>query len=594
MSESSVIGELDSRPVLVVDYHEEDRRTLVTLLIQLGYEVVEASTGTGALESFQQHRPWLVITEVFLPELDGFEAVRQIKQAADGVFVPVLFVTRSRDEAMYERCVDAGGDDFLQGPLTSLAVLRAKLSAMKRIVRLYHEVHGLHQVLQREEEVAEALLSGAIEGGNKALDQVRIYKRPASTFCGDVHLTAFRPDGDLNVLLGDFTGHGLTSVIGALPLSETFRAMTRKGYSGQELLQQINQKLKSLLPAGMFLACSLVRISTAEGRAYIWNCGMPSVLVMSSETSALKCEVTSADPPLGIMADMKFSPAQVISLNPDDRILLISDGLPEARSPDGEMFGEERLLSAACDGMAVRNLADRVMFAVNCFMNGRLQDDDVSLIEIPANVRPPASASASATAPAVAEPAELAVPGAEAKSERQPLRGSGWRWNIMLRGVELRHTNPVPMLLSQMQEMEGQGEHWQTVFTVLTELYINALDHGVLQIDSDLKSSPEGFAQYYAIREQRLNELTEGSVEILLEYKPNIVDGVRTGGCLDICVQDSGNGFEVSDWLCESRNDVDADDTPQLCGRGIRLAQQLTETLCYSDGGRRVDAHFCW
>lgn len=571
--------------VLVVDYHQSDRSNLVTLLTELGFEAIEAEDGIQALEMFKEFRPWLVITEVFLPQLDGFEAARQIKLLAGDVFVPVLFVTRSRDESVYERCVEAGGDDFLNGPITSQGVLKAKLVAMQRITQLYHEVHGLHRLLQREEEVAEELLSGAVEGANTALDQVRIYKRPASTFCGDVQLTAYRPDGDLNILLGDFTGHGLTSVIGALPLSETFRAMTRKGYSGDEILQQINNKLKALLPPGMFLATIMVRVSSSDSQVYVWNCGMPSVLVMSAEERDLKCAIESSDPPLGIINNFVPMAAQVIPVAPDDRLLLFSDGLPEARNPAGDMFGEERLLDAARDGMAVCNLADRVMYAVSSFMDGREQDDDVSLIEIPARIRAPVSTVVHAEA----EPGgRETLPGMPDQAE------GGWSWEVKLQSDALQRVNPVPMLLSQLQEMEGSGEHWQVVFTILTELYVNALDHGVLQIPGGLKSNPDGFSQYFEQREQKLKALKQGYVDIDLEFRPIFSGTAKVGGRLLIHVRDSGEGFDYDSWEA-NRCEVPLEERVMaLSGRGITLVRELADSLNYHEGGRQAEVIFSW
>ncbi len=585
MVEAGFNEKLHHSRVLVVDYHQADRSNLVTLLTELGFEAIEAEDGIQALEMFKEFRPWLVITEVFLPQLDGFETARQIKLLSGDVFVPVLFVTRSRDETVYERCVEAGGDDFLNGPITSLGVLKAKLVAMKRITQLYHEMHGLHRLLQREEEVAEELLSGAVEGGNTALDQVRIYKRPASTFCGDVQLTAYRPDGDLNILLGDFTGHGLTSVIGALPLSETFRAMTRKGYSGDEILQQINNKLKSLLPPGMFLATIMVRVSSSNSQVYVWNCGMPSVLVMSAENRDLKCAIESADPPLGIINDFIPMAAQVVSVMPDDRLLLFSDGLPEARNPAGEMFGEDRLLDAARDGMAVCNLADRVMYAVNSFMDGREQDDDVSLIEIPARIRAPV--------PTVIH-AEAGVGQFDTLPLMSEQSEGGWSWEVKLKSDALRRVNPVPMLLSQLQEMEGAGEHWQMIFTILTELYVNALDHGVLQVPGDLKSYPDGFSQYFEQREQKLSSLEQGFVQIVLAFKPILAGTAKVGGRLGISVRDSGEGFDADGWEA-TRCEMSLEERAMaLSGRGITLVRELADSLQYSEGGRLAEVSYSW
>jgi len=564
---------LNTSRVLVVSRNRESREWLATMLFLSGFHSIKVETGKQAVEHFRDYLPWLVITEVFSPDEDSISAVEQIKHLAGDIFVPTLFISHTTNDEVLQLCLDAGGDDFIQGPLTNPALVKAKLAAMQRISQLYHEVHGLHQLLQREEEIAEELLSGAIEAGNAECEKVRIYKRPASIFCGDVQLTAYRPNGDVNVLLGDFTGHGLTSVIGALPLSETFRAMTRKGYAGDDILHQINDKLKALLPTGMFLATIMVTISQDEGQAYVWNCGMPSVLVLSGSEKALKCTVESLDPPLGIVPGFKTSPARVIPLEENDRILLISDGVQEARNRAGDMFGDARLLAAAHEGMAKNQLADHVIAKVSQFMGNRVQDDDVSLIEIPGDVR----------APLVPQnPLSKSMVDIDALEQH----GQGWCWSIDLQGKSLSRINPVPMLLSQLQEMEGHTEHWQTVFTILTELYVNALDHGVLQLSSDLKASPEGFPLYYQEREAKLSALEQGYVRIALDYMPKL-----DGGQLRIRVEDSGDGFDYRHWLATH---AEISDEQALSGRGIRLVSELVETLNYSDKGATVEVYFSW
>lgn len=566
---------------LVVDDALSNRLMLQQMLEEQGFQVVLAVNGEEGVQKFIHHQPSVVLMDVQMPIMDGITATRKIKELSDGYFVPVIFITASEVEEVVFRCVEAGGDDFLQRPF-SAAVLSAKVGALTRIRGLYNEIHGLHSLRQREEEIAEQLFSNAIERGNVALDQVKIYKRPAATFSGDVQLTAFRPNGDINILLGDFTGHGLTSVIGALPLSETFRAMTRKGYAGEEILQQINRKLHGLLPVGMFLAVTLVTVSSEESRAMIWNCGMPDALIFDGQTRILKAKVPSAEPPLGILKQLTLGYPVVLPVTPDDRILLMSDGVNEARGPDGDMFGEQRLMSAASNGMAFGNLMDQVVFSVDAFMAGRPQDDDVSLIEIPGALKNNSQAGM----------ASLAVKGGLVSGGRP----GNWFWELSLHADALRRINPVPILISQLQEMEGGGDHWQSVFTIATELYVNALDHGVLALDSSLKSSAEGFAEYFSERARRLDEITEGYVRISVKYT-SLPE--TNGGRIRIRIKDSGDGFDYESWLDKLIDDEEntapsESSIPMLSGRGIRLMLDLCEYLNYQEAGTMAEIGYAW
>jgi two-component sensor histidine kinase len=122
------------------------------------------------------------------------------------------------------------------------------------------------------------------------------------------------------------------------------------------------------------------------------------------------------------------------------------------------------------------------------------------------------------------------------------------------------------------------------LYSVLTELYSNALEHGVLGLDSELKRDARGFAQYYRQRNERLAALDSGFVRLQLRVTP---EG-NGGGRLTIRVEDSGNGFDVPQVLARP--------TPSqgLSGRGVSLVRQLSERAEWAEDGRSVCVEFAW
>ena len=90
-------------------------------------------------------------------------------------------------------------------------------------------------------------------------------------------------------MTGDFTGHGLLAALGAMPVSEVFRAMTKKGFSPEEILTGINKKLKSMLPVGMFFGAQLVVVNHDLEHVRVFNAGMTDVIIVDG---TLKLGVT--------------------------------------------------------------------------------------------------------------------------------------------------------------------------------------------------------------------------------------------------------------------------------------------------------------
>ncbi|WP_315982347.1 ATP-binding protein [Aliamphritea spongicola] len=136
-----------------------------------------------------------------------------------------------------------------------------------------------------------------------------------------------------------------------------------------------------------------------------------------------------------------------------------------------------------------------------------------------------------------------------------------------------------------MQESEGEGEHWHTVFSILTELYVNALDHGVLKLESSLKDSPEGFARYFSEREQRLETLSWGSVSVHVQHAR-----LAAGGRVFIRIEDSGDGFDYESWLSKENTF----NIGMLSGRGIELVSGLCESVEYSNHGATVEVVYVY
>ena len=555
---------------LVVDDDPTNRVILEALLHKEGYATTSAADGVQAVQRFVDENPDIVFMDVMMPEMDGYAATARIKELTGERFVPVIFLTALTEDEALAKCVAAGGDDFLAKPYKR-AILRAKIDALERIRDLYRTVQQqrekiarMHHHMQREQEIAEHIFSGAVTADNVGLDQIRSVLRPAATFSGDLLLTAHHPAGGLHVLLGDFTGHGLTAAIGALPASEVFRTMTAKGYSPPEILAAINRKLHRLLPTGMFMTACFVSLSEDLNSVSIWNAGMPDALVLDGDSTTVKHRAPSEHLPLGIQADTGCeSQAARFDIVAGDRILLCSDGVIEALGPDGERFGDARYMQAIAHA-AAQDSFQAVVAALDAFCGDQPLSDDVSLVEIPC--RPELLKSSTAT-PRTPDKATQAC----AKDR--------WLWSVELHGPSLRHVNPVPLAIGQLLEVECLGNHRQPLFTVLAELYSNALDHGVLGLDSALKGSAEGFGQYYAEREARLEKLERGFVRIELERLPQ-----GCAGKLLIRVQDSGAGFDHTGW-----GDL-PDDNLDFCGRGIGLLRSLCESVRFEGSGNHVEA----
>ncbi|MFZ5620018.1 MAG: ATP-binding SpoIIE family protein phosphatase [Pseudomonadota bacterium] len=548
--------------VLVVDDNTINRTVLQEQLQLDGYVVHTAADGAAAIRVFEARPVDFVLMDVMMPGMDGYAATRRIKEICGerDQYCPVLFVTAMTDEQSLAACVECGGDGFLVKPYNR-TILRAKMNALERTRDLYAlvrrqkgELELHHDHLRREHDIAERTVNQLMQNSCLDAPNLRYLLAPLGLASGDLLLAEYRPDGVQQVLLGDFTGHGLAAAMGAIPVADIFLSMTRKGFGIDEIAAEINRNLHAKLPVGLFLAACMLALDHRSGRVDAWNGGVPDVLIR--RRAAGDCvRLSSRHLPLGILAEADFAAAlETARVEAGDRIYVYSDGLIEAIGPAGEMFGEARLAALLARPAAAGHFPD-ICAALHAFRGDRPQNDDVALMEIECGP---------AAAPAAAMPEDALTVSLDYTPRR------------------LREELPERLLTALLEALPALAGHRRRLYTVVTELFSNALDHGLLQLDSAFKRDAQGFADYYARRDERLRRLAHGSIRVTLR-----LSGGAQAGRVDIAVEDSGTGFDHAAVLAAA------------CGRGfarrgLSLVRELCAELRFRGKGNRVEAAYVW
>ena len=553
--------------VLVADDNPINRKLLREFLRRDGYQVVEAADGDEAVRLFESSTVDFVFMDVMMPVLDGYEAVRRIKELCrqQGRFCPVLFVTAASDDRALADCIACGGDDFLTKPFNH-TIMRAKMRALERSRDLYElvrrqkdELAEHHEHLRQQHEIAERTFGKLMRSGELDAPNLRHMLVPVSITSGDLLLAAYRPDGVQHILLGDFTGHGLAAAMGAIPVTDTFQSMTQKGFAIDQIAAEINRKLKANLPVGLFLAACLLSLDSRAGRLCIWNGGVPDVLVKST-ADGVRARLSSRHLPLGILADELFdAELDCACVGIGDRIYAYSDGLIEAENPAGELFGEARLLGLLSEPGSAGDF-DRIHTSLEAFRQEQAQRDDITLMEIEC-----------------VPPVPLAPEAVNMRREEGALRLQ------VDFGVErLRMGNAQPELARMLDIFPGLGAHRSTLYTILAELFNNALEHGLLQLDSALKHDASGFDEYYRQREEKVGRMEHGSIHVELQ-----LTGDSGRGAMHIEVEDTGPGFDHAARQVASAGQG-------LAHRGLLLVESLCRELVFHAPGNRVEALYTW
>jgi len=550
--------------VLVVDDHTYNRDLLGFILEDHEYEYLEANNGSEAIEMVAKHDDIeIVLMDVNMPVMDGYEATRIIKSANPDRYIPIVFVTALDDEETLAKCLSVGGDDFVPKPINE-NVLVAKVKAHQRTAHFYKELQETNQrlsyhqkLMDREHSIVEHVFQNSMKRVTSDCENVRFHVSPMSMFNGDLILVAPSPSGGVYLLLGDFTGHGLSAAIGCLPVADIFYAMTQKQASISTMAAEINARLQDLLPSNMFFCAAIIEMSAAGDRLSYWVGGMNDLLVVG-EQGGIEQLIQAQHMPLGVLESHEFDDAtEVVSLPLNSRLFIYTDGVIESQDASGEMFGEERLhqlFSQPAD-----SYVKRVSEAVESFSAGGEQTDDLSIAEL------------------VCTPVVLA--GASQGVVQAAYEALPWNISMPLSAAELSREDVVARVIKLLGSETQFDSHMDVIFTIVSELYNNALDHGILSLDSKLKQNPEGFESYYQQRGKALSELVNGEISLNFQL---------SGDLLKIRITDSGNGFDYQRVVPEYNSDNDLS-----FGRGMHLVRSFCPFVEYSDGGRTVEAHYC-
>jgi len=481
--------------ILIADGDSSERLLFVKELEQQGHQVIQVETGRQLITVFFVENPGLVFLDTSLADMPCVEVLSVI-QNNDSRWVPIIFLVNSNDIKNLSTYIDSGGDDFLVKPIEPLTI-NAKVKAFAKIANIYDkteqqnkEIQFYNQRLIQEQEAAKKVFNNIAHRGCLSADNVHYHLSPVSIFNGDLMLAIETPMGGMRFMLADFTGHGLPAAIGAIPASEIFYGMGKKGFSINDVLIEMNARLHSILPRGVFCCVVMVDLDVANQQVTFVNAGSPQSYLIDLEANVVE-EIHSKHLPLGVLSPDKFTvQTQLLHFGPNHKLLTFTDGVTESSNKNEQFYGDERVLEYIQANMHEENLCDSLVKQVIQFTDNAEQADDLSILEI------------------LFPKQEIKTGINIDKSKIHALTGTlDSNMHLCLRGQSLAKFDPVPMVLQTLLECRELIPFRTQIFTIVSEIYNNALEHGVLGLDSKMKKSREGFSDYYQIRSEKLASL---------------------------------------------------------------------------------------
>jgi len=355
------------------------RLMLEVIVRKWGFDPVLAEDGQEAWDILKgPSPPRLILLDWEMPKMDGLEVCQRVRAIESEDPPYILLLTGRSDTADLVSGLEAGANDYIAKPYEN-AELQARLQVGKRVLDLQNKLNQARHILTSEREVIENIILNMRSSDQFDPANLRQLEASVEKTSGDMLLSSFRPDKGQHLMLGDFTGHGLTAAIGGPIVSDIFYSMTQKGLPMHLIINEINRHLCEKMPTGLFLASIFVELDPERRQLLVWNCGMQAVLIFRSHS--LLQQVASANLALGIQ-DLPIDPVAAIEIEAGDHVYAYSDGITEVFNSQGEEFGVPRLEKAIGKLLTSNGEIESLMDPVQQFCDDAEQLDDITLMEL--------------------------------------------------------------------------------------------------------------------------------------------------------------------------------------------------------------------
>ena len=382
--------------ILIVDDESFNVEYLEQELEDLNYKTISAVNGREALDKVQSESPDLILLDIMMPVMDGFEALRRLKANQSTREIPVIVISADTDLRSMVKGIELGAEDYLPKPFEPI-LLRARISSSLEKKRLRDLQQLYLKGLERELEIGREIQMGFLPSELPKVDswEIAAYFKAAHEVAGDFYDAFLLPDGNLVCVIGDVCDKG----VGAALFMTLFRSLIRATSTTDTFCDR--KEVQVLTPAerihhaisftnnyiaethgntSMFATVFICIINLQDGTLTYINCGNePPFLLRNGRVSAT---LQPTGPAVGIFPNARFSVKEILMEN-NDLLLVFTDGIPDSKNVGDDFFGHERLVAVSKDSdQTPSTLLETIQMQLFQFIGAADQFDDITIMAI--------------------------------------------------------------------------------------------------------------------------------------------------------------------------------------------------------------------
>jgi len=375
--------------ILVVDDTPANLRLLMGILREVGYKVRPANNGQRAFSTIEKESPDLILLDIMMPDMDGYEVCEHLKANEQTREIPVIFISALNETFDKVKAFSVGGVDYITKPFQAEEVL-ARVETHLKLHELQRQLQQENLRMRAELEVSRRLQQMLLptEKELEQIDSLDIagFMEPADEVGGDYY-DVLQYSGGILFGIGDVTGHGLESGALAIMVQSSIRTLLA---SYQELdsvkfLNALNQMVyHNVIRMNAEKSMTLALLSYQQGQLVLTG-QHEEMIIVRSGGEVKQIDTIDLGFPIGLEEDITELVNQVtVPLNTGDVVVLYTDGITEAENLDKQMYGLERLCQVIKqNGQHTANKIKKAVIAdVRQFIGQQKIYDDITLLVI--------------------------------------------------------------------------------------------------------------------------------------------------------------------------------------------------------------------
>ena len=361
---------------------EDDRVLLLGLKNHLeaaGYDVLAESDGTKGLRVARRHEPDLVILDVMLPGIDGFEICRQLKQG--GFQSPVFLLTGLTDEYSRLDGLGFGADDYIPKPFSAQELVLRVRNALSRTDRVLGKAKSLDDELKKARQVqVRSLPRRAPKIAGMDIFGVSV---PAAHVGGDYFDYLKLGKGRLGVLIADVAGKGMPAALLVQKMQGIVQSTKSLETTSASILMRLQENLAVSLPPELFVTAASMVFDIRLRQVQISNAGhVPVLLKRGGSIRTIKPNGIWVGPGSVGMFEKHLEMVS-LDLKKNDVFFMFTDGALEAADEKGREFGLNRIRKLLASGQnSVRKIIKKCLDEIAQFSGSVAQADDITAVAV--------------------------------------------------------------------------------------------------------------------------------------------------------------------------------------------------------------------